>query len=205
MFDQRAKTWDSDPLKTERAETVAQAIQRSVPLNLQMTALEYGCGTGLLSFALRPWLGHITLADTSQGMLDVLAAKIEAAGATDMTSLRLDLCADPLPNTRFNLAYSLMTLHHIPDTATILRRFHDVLQPGSWLCIADLDREDGSFHGAGVTDVHRGFEREGLQCMTETAGFTDVRFETVFEMRKEVAGRVRTFPLFLLVAKKEQK
>ncbi len=54
---------------------VADAIRKAVPLSKEMKAFEYGCGTGLLSFALQPDLGEITLADTSQGMLEVLARR----------------------------------------------------------------------------------------------------------------------------------
>ncbi len=68
-FDERAKDWDSDPKKIERARTVSEAIRNTTPVTPQMSALEYGCGTGLLSFALQSDLGQITLADTSQGML----------------------------------------------------------------------------------------------------------------------------------------
>jgi hypothetical protein len=62
-FDARAATWDDDPAKVERAQAVADAIVRSVPLASAMRAMEYGCGTGLLSFMLRPRLGEVTLAD----------------------------------------------------------------------------------------------------------------------------------------------
>jgi len=51
-FDERAKDWDSDPKKVERARVVADAIRSVIPLSKDMHALEYGCGTGLLSFAL---------------------------------------------------------------------------------------------------------------------------------------------------------
>ncbi len=90
-FDERAKDWDSDPKKVERARAVAEAIRNAIPLTPKMSALEYGCGTGLVSFALQADLGQITLADTSQGMLDVLDEKIAAAGVTNMRSTRLDL------------------------------------------------------------------------------------------------------------------
>ena len=90
-FDERARDWDSDPKKVERARAVAEAIRKALPLSANMTALEYGCGTGLLSFALQEDLGEITLADTSQGMLDVLSEKIAASGVTNMHPVRLDL------------------------------------------------------------------------------------------------------------------
>lgn len=196
-FDEKAGTWDEDPQKVTRAQSVAQAIRRAVPLHAEMHALEYGCGTGLLSFALRPYLGPITLADSSPGMLAVLEEKIAATGGEQMRSLQLDLSADPLPAQRFHFLYNLMTLHHIPDTARVLRDFFTLLEPGGFLCIADLDEEDGSFHGQDAR-VHSGFTRERLTSQLVEAGFEQIKFETCFEISR--AGR--SYPVFLASAKK---
>jgi ubiquinone/menaquinone biosynthesis C-methylase UbiE len=201
-FDEQAKNWDSDPMKVHRAKTVAEAIRSAIPLSADMSALEYGCGTGLLSFAFQSDLGQIILADTSQGMLDVLGEKIAAAGVTNMNPVRLDLSIDPLPAERFDLTYSLMTLHHIPDAKNILKKFHALLGPSGILCIADLDKEDGSFHTDGTTDVHLGFERAELQRWVEDASFSDVKFSTAFEIKKKIGDAEKTFPVFLLTARK---
>lgn len=197
-FDSRAKTWDFDPMKVERAARVAEAIRAALPLQPGFTALEYGCGTGLLSFALRNDFAHITLADTSQGMLNVLAAKIADSGIHSMTPLRLDLTTDPAPASRFDVTYSLMVLHHIPDTDHILRQFHALLRPGGWLAIADLDAEDGTFHTDGSTDVHFGFERAALQTQVEAAGFRGVKCSTAYTIQKNG----RAYPVFLLVGER---
>ena len=201
-FDEQAKDWDSDPKKIERAKTVAQAIRSAIPLTSKMTALEYGCGTGLLSFALQSDLGQITLADTSQGMLDVLGEKIAAAGVTNMRPARLDLSTDSLPAERYDLTYSLMTLHHIEDAKDILKKFHALLASNGWLSIADLDKEDGTFHPEGTTDVHKGFQRVELQRWVEDAGFTHVKFSTAFEIKKKIGDAEKIFPIFLLTAQK---
>lgn len=202
-FDERAKDWDSDPAKVERARVLADAIRKTILLSTNMSALEYGCGTGLLSFALQSDLGQITLADTSQGMLDVLAEKIAAAGVTNMHPVKLDLATDPLPAERFHLTYSLLTLHHIHDAQGVISKFHAVLEPGGFLLISDLDKEDGSFHTDGTTDVHLGFERRELQGWVEAAGFENVSFSTAFVITKEIEGAERTFPVFLMSAQKK--
>ena len=201
-FDERARDWDSDPRKVERARAVADAIRKTIPLSANMNALEYGCGTGLLSFALQPDLGSITLADTSQGMLDVLSEKIASAGVTNMHPMRLDLTMDPLPVERYHLTYSLMTLHHIDDTKTILTRFHALLEPNGYLLVADLDREDGSFHTDGSTDIHRGFERGALQRQVEAAGYGNITFSTAYEIKKKINDEEKVFPVFLMTAQK---
>ena len=200
-FDLRARDWDSDPLKVERATKVADAIRKNVRLTPAMTGLEYGCGTGLLSFALHTSLGPLTLADSSTGMLEVLREKITAGRLQDMTPLQLDLTTDPLPEKRFDILYTSRTLHHIPDTRKVLAGFYSLLnRPGS-LCIADLDKEDGSFHDAGF-DGHHGLDRAKLSADLEQAGFRQVRFSTVFRIMKEVGGKSRSYPLFLMVAEK---
>ena len=163
-----------------------------------MKALEYGCGTGLLSFALQSELGQITLADTSQGMLDVLAEKIKTAGVENMVPVRLDLSVDPLPVEHYHFIYSLMTLHHIPDTEDILRRFHAVLEPGGYLCIADLEQEDGSYHDVPMMDIHHGFKQEKLRLQVEAAGFHKTNFFHVYRIPK---GQ-REYPLFLMTAER---
>src|ERR1044072_5126290 len=173
-FDERAKDWDSDPKKVERARAVAEAIRRAIPLSNELKALEYGCGTGLLSFALQSDLGEITLADTSQGMLDVLREKIADAGVTNMHPVRLDLASDPLPAERYDLTYSLMTLHHIHDANHMLVKFHGLLKPNGYLLVADLDKEDGTFHTDGTTDVHLGFDRDELRKTVENIGFENI-------------------------------
>jgi len=201
-FDERAKDWDSDPKKVERAYAVADAIRKTVSLSQNMKALEYGCGTGLLSFALQEDLGQITLADTSQGMLDVLREKIVSSDVKNMHPVRLDLSTESLPAEKFHITYSLLVLHHVHDARGILSKFHDVLGPKGYLVIADLDKEDGSFHTDGTTDVHLGFGRNELQEWTEAAGFGNVKFSTAYEIKKEIDGKEKTFPVFLMVAQK---
>ena len=213
-FDQKAAQWDAKPVRVERAQAVAAAITAAVPLSPQMTALEYGCGTGLLSFALQPQLGHITLADSSTGMLAVVREKIAAANiqntctahnrqrySAGMTPLQLDLSADSLPAERYQLIYTLMTLHHIPDTDRMLRAFYQLLDAPGHLCVADLDKEDGTFH-EGEFHGHLGFDRDELDARTRQAGFQSIHFTTVFHMIKDVNGASKDFPIFLMVAVK---
>ena len=198
-FDARALTWDDDPMKTARANAVAKGIRTGVSLAPTMKGLEFGCGTGLLSFALRNDLQHITLADTSDGMLGVLREKIASNRIAHMTPVRIEENGSEFATQSFDLIYSLMTLHHIRDTRAILRSFYDWLAPGGHLCIADLDAEDGSFHNHD-TSVHNGFERQALVELVTAAGFDTVRFSTVFRIQKGTPEK--EYPVFLMIADK---
>jgi ubiquinone/menaquinone biosynthesis C-methylase UbiE len=198
-FDSKARQWDENPVFQDRANQIAAAMIAAVPLNTSMRALDYGSGTGMLSFPLQEKLGHITLKDTSAGMLAVVEEKIAAWGIVNMATRRMDLTTASMPDERYDLIYSSMTLHHIPDTNAILEAFHTLLNPGGWLCIADLDQEDGSFHGIQV-NVHHGFDRDALAELAAQAGFIDIRFSTVFEIVKTTETGSRAYPVFLLLA-----
>lgn len=200
-FDARASTWDDNPVKIACARAVAEAMRAQLPASALANALEYGCGTGLLSFALLPALGRVTLADSSPGMLAVLAGKIAAQRLDRLQPLRLDLAVDPLPAQRFSTVYSQLTLHHVDDVGRLLCAFSALLEAPGYVCIADLDREDGSFHGEGFTG-HRGFDRDELQRQAERAGFRDVRFATAYCIDKPDSPGQKRFPVFLMVAQK---
>lgn len=201
-FDARAAQWDDNPVKQECARVVAQAIMHCVAMRRQMCVLEYGCGTGLLGFQLQPYFDRLLLADSSAGMLDVLAAKIARERIGNMTPLNLDLTRDPLPSWHCDLVATLLTLHHVADIDPLLHAFYALLtRPGN-LCIADLDREDGSFHGTGFSG-HPGFDRAWLCDRVQQAGFRHVRICTAYRMPRYVGSTLRHFPLFLLVAEKQ--
>ena len=200
-FDDLAAAWDNDPIKAARAHAVADAVRREVPFRPGMRALEYGCGTGLLGFALAPFPGTLTLADASDGMLEVLRGKIAATAARNMSVLKLDLMTDAPPAARYDLVCLLMVLHHIPDTDAILRRFHALLAPGGHFCVADLDPDGGAFHGPGF-DGHNGFDRGALAEKARAAGFANVRFTTAYDNPRKVGGATRHFPVFLMVAER---
>lgn len=200
-FDARARTWDEDASKRDRARRVAEAIAARVPSLGEKSVLEYGAGTGLLGLALQPLVGDVTLADSSREMLAVADEKIASGGLRNVRTLHLDLTTAPVPHLGFDLVCSLMTLHHIPDTDGILAAFHRLLLSDGALCIADLDREDGSFHGPGFKG-HDGFDRAELQARLERSGFRDVRFETVLQVSKVTAAGPREFPVFLAIAER---
>ena len=201
-FDEKAKEWDADPTKIERARAIAEGIKKRVPLSPDMSAFEYGCGTGLLSFALKPYLARFTLADSSTGMLKVLEEKIAVSGFRNMTPMKLDLMSDPLPSERYQLIYTMMTLHHIPDTGKILRDFYELLKSPGYLCVADLDEEDGSFHGPEF-EGHKGFGRKVLGDSAERVGFRSPSFTTVYRMSKGTGESRKDYPIFLMIAEKK--
>ena len=198
-FDLKAAEWDKQQMHRERAEAVAAEIVRQIPLDETMTAMEFGAGTGLLSFMLKDRLKEITLIDNSEGMVKVLNEKLKAEHAVTMKAVKADLEREDLLPGSYDFIYNLMVLHHVGDVETVVKKFNDMLNPGGYLAIADLYREDGSFHGADFSG-HKGFDRNDLAQRASDAGFTNISFSSVLSISKSLPPK--DFSVFLMVAEK---
>lgn len=199
-FDELARSWDVAPMHVERTAAIASALRGVLP-STGLRTLEVGAGTGLLSFALADHLGPVLATDPSAGMVTALEDKIRQTGSASLSALR---CGDDLAGVDgpFDLILSQMALHHIPDVPGFLVRAASRLPAGGWLAIADLDLEDGSFHGPTVTDVHFGFDRQILSSLLEQAGFGQITFSTVHTMRRNTEAGLRDYPIFLVTARR---
>lgn len=200
-FDKDAARWDEYPTRVQLAQDVAGAIARAVPLVPTMDALDFGCGTGIVTLQLAASVGSITGVDSSAGMLEALNAKIDRQGHTNVTSRRLDP-GDDLSGA-YDLIVSSMTFHHIQDVDALLAQFFRSLKAPGWLCIADLDPEQGEFHDDNAGVFHFGFERDALRSAFVRAGFSEIVDVTAAEVAKPTRkGEPRTFSVFLMTGRK---
>lgn len=203
-FDSAAALWDENPNRVKLAKNVAAAIQEQVEITSAMDVADFGCGTGLLSFLLQPLVHSLTGIDSSQGMLDVFRKKIDRLQLANVRTQLVDLDKGDILTGRYDLVVSNMTLHHIKDTAPLLRQLYGVLAPGGTLCLADLDLEGGQFHDDNTGVFHDGFDRQKLLEDLLEAGFAEVRVSTATEIEKPGKdGKKQTFTIFLVTGRKE--
>jgi ubiquinone/menaquinone biosynthesis C-methylase UbiE len=199
-FDDAAATWDDDPGHEKRQLAVAQAIKKAVNLSPKMSALDVGGGTGRLSILLANLVGSVVVTDPSAGMVQVARERIEQAGLSDrLRAVQADLTTDRLDGA-YDVVWSSMALHHVPDLDGLLRSVAGLLVDGGRLCIADLEEDpDGAFHADKVDfDGHHGFDRRQLAERLARAGFVDVSFGDATSVLKND----REFGVFLCTATK---
>ena len=197
-FDDAAATWDAEPGKAEEARRLADALTASLALAGDERLLEYGAGTGLVTQALVPHVGAVTLADRSAGMRRVAEDKVAQGALPPGTRVwDLDLETGSAPDEQFDLVVASLVLHHVHDVPRVLAGFRACLAPGGHVAIADLDTEDGSFHAhLHDFDGHPGFDRHRLSRWLTDAGFTGVSVRDFSTIDKDGTP----FPVFLATA-----
>ncbi len=191
LFNEKAKDWDADEMKKMLSAAIGSLILEHIPLHDQMRVMDFGAGTGLISSQVAPLVKKIVAVDISEAMLNNLVSKPELHGKVEVVCQ--DIIEAPIGG-KFDLIMSAMAMHHVKDTPKLIQRFAEHLNSGALIALADLDKEDGSFHPKDTEGVyHFGFERNQLQIILEKHGFGEIHFLTAYTVNKEEKG----FPYFL--------
>ena len=149
-FDAEAATWDSKPEVVLSSKLCLEAIlahsSSFFPRLSSADVLEVGCGTGLLTVPLAQHVGSVLALDTSQGMIGMLDAKVQQNGLQDKVQAKVKLLEDPddsvLDGKRFDVVFSHLVFHHVPDMAQLVKVMFGTLKQGGRVWISDFE-DDG--------------------------------------------------------------
>jgi cyclopropane fatty-acyl-phospholipid synthase-like methyltransferase len=195
-FAHKSKSWDMNSKRVKNAKAISETILKRIDLDASMHVMDLGAGTGLLTYFIAPHVQAITAVDNSPSMLEQFSQKRELFDCEtkivqgDIHSLDL--------GERYDGIVSSMTLHHIEDLPTLFSKLFTLLKEGGFIAIADLDREDGTFHSEDTGVHHFGFDREALGKIVSDAGFERIGFDTASIIHKPH----RDFPVFVMTAYK---
>ena len=180
-----AAEWDSDSLRVKLATSIAQKISDTIAIKESDKILDFGCGTGLVSFSLMQYAGEVVGLDNSEGMVEQFNQKAEEYNL-QASARTFNFESDTIDDSNFNLSVAAMVFHHLPDPQVILKKLYDSLKSNGTIAIADLDKEDGSFHPADMKGIyHHGFNRSDMTDWLSKAGFKAVKTETVLDFERD--------------------
>ncbi len=197
LFANKSKNWDMNSKRVQGAKKIANGIIENIKLNKNMHIMDFGAGTGLLSYFLSNSVGKITAIDISPSMLTVFKEKSHLFNC-DIEILELNLINDNPPALLFDGIVSSMTLHHIRNISNLFKKIYNLLSDGGFIAMADLYKENGTFHSDNSGVFHFGFDIEKLKKILQEVGFKRIQFETVNTISKPNGD----FPIFLMIATK---
>ena len=199
-FDIKASGWDENPIHHARSEAIAKEMLRLLPIKKEMCAMEFGAGTGILSFMLKDFFNDIILMDSSTEMVNVANKKIDVTGAKNLKTIVFDLEHETYSGKPLDLIFTQMVLHHVNDIEKLFGNFYKILNPNGFIAIADLYTEDGSFHDEGFLG-HNGFNIEDLTLTLNKCNFRVSSAEQCFTINRKISEKVTNqYPVFLLIA-----
>ena len=199
-FDEAAKNWDNKPSSLAIAKACVENINDNIKLKENAYILDYGSGTGLVAFALSSTTNNVLGMDYSIGMVNQFNKKAKDLNYSNIKAIQHNINEEDLPLNNFDLIATSMTLHHIKDTNMFVEKCKEALKDNGYLCINDLDKEDGTFHKKHKNDgvEHFGFDKVELSNILINNGFELIDYKIVHTDFRED----KEFPIFNLIAKK---
>jgi len=203
FFDQESKQWDDKPGRLEFAQKIATAITQEVHLRSDMAVLEFGCGTGIVSRQIYSSVASILGIDSSEGMISQFNTQIEKLGAKNIIAKVADILNQGSIEGQFNLIFASLTMHHIPNAATVIKRLAELLKPKGYLIIFDLDEDpENLFHQHLPNVAHQGLSRNTVKDWFKDAGLNELKDRNVTSISKEVKDLgEKSFQIFMVSGK----
>ena len=181
-FDLDALTWDD----LDRRVNLAKAVVNSILPHLEENekVLEFGCGTGLVGINITPYVKELIGIDTSAKMVEKFNEKAKQLNLS-AKAYQKDIFEI---NETFDVVISSMTLHHLKNLNVLNDKLKSITNK---VFLADLVKEDGTFHTRGNDDVeHFGFDTDELK---EYFKDWNMDYKIIHIIKKH-----KDFPVFLI-------
>lgn len=199
-FDERAKDWDKKQTTLDKSDACINHLKEKIDFSNIKNILDYGCGTGLIAFNLVEKNNEVLGLDNSYRMIEEFNKKVKEKNLSNIKAKKHNILEEDLPKNSFDLIVISMSLHHIEDIDMFFKKSFEALKNGGYICVNDLDKEDGSFHAKHNNEgvYHFGFSKDELVKTAKKIGFSDSSFDIVYIFERENGN----FPIFNFIAKK---
>ncbi|TGG86764.1 class I SAM-dependent methyltransferase [Geotoga petraea] len=202
FFDKHAEKWDSKR-RIERAKIISKEIIKSVEIKDNFKAMDFGGGTGLITFNLYDKLKNIILVDASNKMIEVVKEKINQFNIKNVKPIQVKLDEEKIDENDFDIIISSMALHHVVNLQKTIDELYKYLKKDGQICIVELLKGEETFHQNEENfKGHDGFKQEQLKEYLKKAGFKNIESRIFYTGKKENPEKKIEYNLFIMTAKK---
>lgn len=194
-FELIATIYDT-PERAQVAKVSSNAIREFLVDAKDKSAIDFGCGTGLVGMDLINEFHSILFLDASQNMINEVQKKITNSSMQNAATLCFDFEKDSVSDLHADYIFMAQVLLHIQDVALVLSRLHEILNESGQLLIIDFDKNQKI-----VSDmVHNGFDQTELADVMTKIGYRGIQSKTFYTGSKLFMGQDAS--LFILNAQK---
>lgn len=172
FFSSSAGQWDR--LRLDLFGKGADVLGLLGLLDETWTVGDLGCGTGHLTESLAPFVARVIAIDDSAAMLAAARRRLVSMRNVDVRSGSLE--ALPIEDGTLDAALLFLVMHYVPEPNAAIAEARRTLKPGGRLLIVDMMPHDRDDLLQEMGHVWRGFSRDQISSMFESAGFSSGRY-----------------------------
>jgi len=150
------------------AWAIAAALDRSCVFG------DLGCGTGMISQTIAPWVESVIAVDSSLAMLNAARKRLKDADNVDLR--RGELTELPIENCTLTAAMMVLVLPYLVDPEPVLEEVHRVTRPKGRLILLDMLPHDRVQYREELGHTWMGFSRAQITQWLERTGWVCERW-----------------------------
>lgn len=194
-FDSMASFYDTSE-RIMISRIIADNIRKCIIDGKGKTAIDYGCGTGIVGMYLLGDFDKMIFIDASYKMIEEVKQKIDKLNIKNADAIFYDLTTDYPENLHSDYIIISQTLLHIKEIDLVLSRLYEVLNKDGHILIVDFNKDNEIISD----EVHNGFDQKQLINTIEKLGFRNAKAKTFYHGEKMFMNRDAS--LFILDAVK---
>lgn len=178
QFNQIARNYDnSERIKLDK--TISSELNLLFNKGTYDSLLDYGGGTGLVTFDIEHHFNYITVLDASPKMVEICNTKIKTLNKTNIAAIEGDLLVSNnivLHQTYDVILLSLVLLHS-GNYMALLQQLVTQLNSNGLLIIVDFDKNENVNH----PNIYNGFEQKDIHKSLRTIGLSNIDSHTFYQ------------------------
>ncbi|MNO43793.1 ubiquinone/menaquinone biosynthesis methyltransferase [compost metagenome] len=183
-FEMIANMYDT-PERIQTARVASDAIREYLVDAKSKSAIDFGCGTGLVGMNLINEFNSMLFLDTSQNMIHQIQQKVSDLNIQNVDTLCFDFEKEDVSDLHADYIFMVQVLLHIQDVEFVLTRLFDVLNEGGHLLIVDFDKNEK----VASDIVHNGFNQAELTDIMTKIGYRNIRSKSFYTGNKIFMGQ----------------
>lgn len=170
--------------RVQIAKVSADAVREYLVDAKSKSAIDFGCGTGLVGMSLVNDFNSVLFLDASQNMINQIKQKIADFNIRNADTLCFDFEKESRSDLHADYIFMAQVLLHINDVGLVLSKLFDVLNAGGHLLIVDFDKNEKIASDM----VHNGFDQVKLTGIMAKIGYRDIQSKTFYSGSKIFMG-----------------